>query len=87
MLDLQQSKYLDVQQVHRQGLGQLFLTVPTKMHRDYPEAAREGGAIFVFVPSCSCSCTCTLHFDPCIAIAPGPDLIPPPTRAFMECLE
>lgn len=28
MLDLQQSKYLGVQEAHRQGLGQLFLTVP-----------------------------------------------------------
>jgi hypothetical protein len=30
VLDLQQSKYLDVQEVRRQGLGQLFLTVPTQ---------------------------------------------------------
>jgi hypothetical protein len=52
MLDLQQSKYLDVQDVHRQGLGQLFLTVPTPkcIVTDYPEAARgAGGAVFVFV--------------------------------------
>jgi hypothetical protein len=54
-----------------------FLLYLPKMHRDYPEAARgEEWSL------CLCTQTCTLHFDPCIVMAPGPDLIPPNTGLY-----